>query len=511
MYKAPSVRVPSASRLREITQSLKLDIEATELQEYHESISETLRGTYQRLYELEDPRTTVKYPRTPGYRPSVEDNPYNAWAWHCDIQGASSGKLYGKTVAIKDNACVAGVPLMNGSRLMEGYVPDVDATVVSRILDAGGRIIGKSVCENLCFDSASFTSATGPVVNPYNKNRMALGSSSGSAALVAGGHVDMALGGDQGGSIRMPAAACGIVGLKPTFGLVPYTGIISLELTLDHVGPMARTVYDTALLLEVLAGLDGDLDPRQPRALPIPECYTSQLTGDISHLKIGILKEGFGHPSSEADVDALFREAVKHLGCQKQATVGDVSVKMHLDGKVLLSAISVEGGTNTMLSGFGTSAKMHYDTFLQEAFARGLKTHSNDLPATVKKSLLLGTYLSAEHNGIFYSKAHNLGRKLCEEYDKVLQDCDVLVMPTIPKKAGTFPPPNASLGEYLEKASGNNINTGSFNITGHPALSINAGFSEGLPVGMMIVGRKFEDATVLNVGYAFERIMDSAG
>ncbi|XP_068752591.1 amidase-like isoform X2 [Montipora capricornis] len=444
MYKAPSVRVPSASRLREITQSLKLDIEATELQEYHESISETLRGTYQRLYELEDPRTTVKYPRTPGYRPSVEDNPYNAWAWHCDIQGASSGKLYGKTVAIKDNACVAGVPLMNGSRLMEGYVPDVDATVVSRILDAGGRIIGKSVCENLCFDSASFTSATGPVVNPYNKNRMALGSSSGSAALV-------------------------------------------------------------------LAGLDGDLDPRQPRALPIPECYTSQLTGDISHLKIGILKEGFGHPSSEADVDALFREAVKHLGCQKQATVGDVSVKMHLDGKVLLSAISVEGGTNTMLSGFGTSAKMHYDTFLQEAFARGLKTHSNDLPATVKKSLLLGTYLSAEHNGIFYSKAHNLGRKLCEEYDKVLQDCDVLVMPTIPKKAGTFPPPNASLGEYLEKASGNNINTGSFNITGHPALSINAGFSEGLPVGMMIVGRKFEDATVLNVGYAFERIMDSAG
>ncbi|KAJ7321194.1 hypothetical protein OS493_035171 [Desmophyllum pertusum] len=279
-----------------------------------EAISSALGDTYQRLYELPDPKLPVKYPRTPGYRPAQADNPYNAWAWRCDIKGAPSGKLHGKTVAIKDNACVAGIPLMNGSRMLEGFVPDVDATVVSRILDAGGHIIGKAVCENLCDDGGSFTSVTGPVLNPHNNTRMANGSSSGSAALVAGGHVDMALGGDQGGSIRMPAAACGIVGLKPTYGLVPYTGIMPMEFTLDHTGPMASTVHDTALMLEVLAGLDGDLDPRQPRDLSVPESYSSKLTGEISHLKLGVLKEGFGYPNSEADVDELVRNSADRLG-----------------------------------------------------------------------------------------------------------------------------------------------------------------------------------------------------
>jgi len=143
-----------------------------------------LNDTYQRLYELPDPKLAVKYPRTPGYRPAQEENHYNAWYWRCDIKGASNGKLQGKTVAIKDNTCVAGVPMMNGSLILEGFVPDIDATVVSRILDAGGNIVGKTVCENLCYSGASFTAATGPVVNPHNNTRMAGGSSSGSAALV---------------------------------------------------------------------------------------------------------------------------------------------------------------------------------------------------------------------------------------------------------------------------------------------------------------------------------------
>ena len=161
---------------------------------------------------------------------------------------------------MKDNICLAGVPMMNGASTLEGYVPDVDATVVQRILDAGGTIVGKSVCEYFCFSGGSHTSSSGPVHNPHRQGYSAGGSSSGSAALVAAGEVPMALGGDQGGSIRMPASFCGIYGMKPTHGLVPYTGIMPIELTIDHTGPMTATVEDNALLLEVLAGPDG-LDP----------------------------------------------------------------------------------------------------------------------------------------------------------------------------------------------------------------------------------------------------------
>ena len=218
------------------------------------------------------------------------------------VEGAPSGKLKGKNVVVKDNICLAGVPMMNGASTLEGYVPDVDATVVQRILDAGGTIVGKSVCEYFCFSGGSHTSATGPVHNPHRHGYSAGGSSSGSAALVAAGEVPMALGGDQGGSIRMPASYCGIYGMKPTHGLVPYTGIMPIELTLDHTGPMTATVEDNALLLEVLAGPDG-LDPRQYGGQSKP--YRDALGQGAQGLRIGIVEEGFGHPQSQAQSDAV--------------------------------------------------------------------------------------------------------------------------------------------------------------------------------------------------------------
>src|SRR5258708_7425232 len=189
----------------------------------------------------------VKYPRMPGYRPEGEENKYNAWYVKTEVAGAASGKLAGKTVALKDNICLAGVAMMNGASTLEGYMPEIDATVATRVLDAGGTIVGKTVCEYFCFSGGSHTSATGPVHNPHRQGYSAGGSSSGSAAVVAAGEVPMALGGDQGGSIRIPASFCGIYGLKPTHGLVPYTGIMPIELTLDHTGPMTATVEDNAL------------------------------------------------------------------------------------------------------------------------------------------------------------------------------------------------------------------------------------------------------------------------
>src|SRR6202166_3870551 len=281
---------------------------------------------YEILEAMPDYKPEVKYPRTPGYRPEGEENKYNAWYVKTTIKGASSGKLAGKTIAVKDNVSLAGVPMMNGASTLEGYIPDTDATIVTRILDAGGTIVGKTHCEYFCFSGGSHTCAAGAVHNPHKMGYSAGGSSSGSAVVVATGEADMAIGGDQGGSIRIPASFSGIYGMKGTHGLAPYTGVMPIEITIDHTGPMTRNVRDNALLLEVLAGPDG-LDPRQ--IAPKVAKYTQSLDEGVKGLRIGIVKEGFGHPSSERDVDAKVMaggELFKKLG----ATVDEIAVPMHL-------------------------------------------------------------------------------------------------------------------------------------------------------------------------------------
>ena len=228
---------PTTEELKETAERLGLHIAHSDLEFYRSSIDNTV-SAYTAIAALDEALPQVKYPRTPGYQPMGNENKYNAWYRKTDIRGASTGKLKGKTVAIKDNVCVAGVPMMNGASTLEGYVPEIDATVVTRLLDAGATIAGKAHCEYFCFSGGSHTSAHGPVVNPRKPGYSAGGSSSGSGALLAAGEVDLAIGGDQGGSIRMPSSFCGVYGMKPTHGLVPYTGIMPIELTLDHTGPM---------------------------------------------------------------------------------------------------------------------------------------------------------------------------------------------------------------------------------------------------------------------------------
>jgi amidase len=462
-------------------------------------------ASYSRLDELTEPTLPVKYPRSPGFRPQPEENPLNAWYWRTEITGATSGPLAGKTVAIKDNVCVAGVPMMNGCSVLEGYVPEIDATVVTRILEAGGTIRGKAVCENLCLSGGSHTSATGPVRNPYDPSRMAGGSSSGSAALVAIGEVDMAIGGDQGGSIRMPSCWSGICGHKPTYGLVPYTGIFPIELTLDHAGPMARTVTDVARLLEVIAGPDG-LDPRQSAGLQ-GEAYSKALTGEVKGLRLGIVQEGFAWPGlSEKDVDEGVTQSA-HAFTKLGAEVKTVSIPWHREGVHIFTPIAAEGALAVMVLGnsMGTNWKGHYTTSLLDAYARGRLTRANDLSETVKLFVMLGVYMQEHYHGRYYAKAQNLGRSLTAAYDAALRDCDLLVMPTLPLKATRIPGADASREEYVTRALEMIANTCPFDISGHPAISIPCGLSEGLPVGMMLVGRRGEDATVLRAADAFQR------
>src|SRR5436309_7544824 len=256
-----ALSVPTPSQLRDVAVEVGLDLSDADVTSFIELMRPSV-AAYNVVDAMPDNLPRVKYPRTPGYRPTGDENKHNAWYVKTTVEGAAEGKLKGKTIVLKDNIMLAGVPMMNGAATLEGYVPEIDATVVHRILDAGGKILGKAHCENFCLSGGSHTNATGPVHNPHKMGYSAGGSSSGSAVLVARGEADMAIGGDQGGSIRIPAAYCGIYGMKATHGLVPYTGVMPIEATLDHTGPMTANVADNALLLEVLAGSDG-LDPRQ--------------------------------------------------------------------------------------------------------------------------------------------------------------------------------------------------------------------------------------------------------
>lgn len=497
------VRPPDTQQLREIAQRFGLHLDEQDARSFLGLIGGTL-ASYRRLDQLTEPALPVRYPRSGGRRPEPEENPLGAWYWRCSIKGADGGPLSGKRVAIKDNVCVAGIPMMNGSSTLEGYVPEFDATIVTRILDAGGEIAGKAVCEHLCFSGGSHTSDTGPVLNPHDHSRSAGGSSSGSAALVASGEVEMAIGGDQGGSIRIPASWCGIYGLKPTYGLVPYTGVFPIELTLDHTGPMAATVSDVALLLEAIAGEDG-LDPRQ-RDIHV-KGYTGSLTGEAEGVRVGMLAEGFGWPNlSEEDVDEAVRGSARVFE-EMGAQVSEVSIPLHRDGIHIWNAIAIEGATELMVLGnsMGTNWKGHYSTSLLDAYARGRITRADDLSETVKLTMLLGRYMQERYHGRYYAKAQNLARKLAAAYDRVLEDVDVLLMPTLPMKATPIPPPDAPREEVVARALEMIPNTSPFDVTGHPAITIPCGLSGSLPIGAMLVGKKWDEQTLLRAAHAFEQ------
>jgi amidase len=314
----------------------------------------------------------------------------------------------------------------------------------------------------------------------------------------------MAIGGDQGGSIRMPSAWCGIYGLKPTLGLVPYTGAFPIEMTVDHLGPMARTAADCALMLEAIAGPDG-LDPRQSEGLA-GSAYTKALTGEVKGMRLAIVEEGFGWPGAEKDVEEAVTAAA-HSFDKLGAKVSSVSIPWHREGAAFMTGILPEGLLATIISGsgLGSNWKGYYATGMLDAFARGLRTHPDDLSDSAKLFAILGYYVHERYHGHFYAKAQNLARSLKEAYDTAMRDNDLLVMPTMTTKAPRLPSPGCSREESLMASVGMIANTAQFNITGHPAMNVPCAQSNGLPVGMMLVGRTGDDATVLRAADAWQR------
>ena len=382
--------------------------------------------------------------------------------------------------------------------------PDTDASIVTRMLDEGAEIAALLNLENFAASGAGDTSAFGPVLNPHNPEHLAGGSSGGSGAALYYDDIDITIGGDQGGSIRIPASWCGVVGLKPTFGLVPYTGIFGVDATIDHVGPMTRTVADAAMTLEVIAGKDS-LDPRQGD-VPV-QSYTEALGRSVNGLRIGVLTEGFGLAQSEADVDESVRKALEvfsELGADTEA----VSIPAHLETGGILWSLVTQGGAALMQSnGMGYHWQGRYDPGLAETLGKARRTHGNDLPPTLKLFALVGTYAKEYYHGRLYAKAQNLRSGLRASYDRALDQFDLLAMPTTPMKAHKLEP-GVGVHGVISHATNMVDNTAPFNVTGHPSISIPCGKSNGLPVGLMLVGRQFDDATVLRAAHAFEQHVD---
>lgn len=497
-------QLPTTDELTRLAAEMGYDLapaSADIMQQYLAPFAES----YRYLDEETDELPPVVFPERSHRFPSAEENPLGAWYVMTDIKGNGAGLLRGRTVAVKDNIFIADVPMMNGADILDGFVPDFDATAVTRLLEAGADIRGKAVCEYMCTSGGSATASTGIVDNPRRHGYSAGGSSSGSAALVGGGAVDVSLGCDQAGSIRIPSSFSGTCGMKPTHGLVPYTGIIGMEAMLDHVGPISANVADNALTLEVLAGHDG-LDSRQ-RELQVHR-YTDYLDRDIKGMKIGVVREGFGHPLSEPDVDECVREAAGRLA-SLGAQVEDISIPMHPQGVAVWGGVITDGLWQTLrLNGQGYNVDTVYSPALHRAM-EGWQARQDRFPINVQMLVLLGKYVE-RFNGGYYGKARNLVRRLRRAYDTALRDCDLLLMPTTVQKSSPNPETREELtpDQMITLAFNTILNTCQFNISGHPAMSIPCGRRDGLPVGMMLVARHFNEPAIYQAAHAFERAGD---
>lgn len=478
-----------------------------------------LRGS-ERLARAEAFTLPTRHPRLPGWTPDPADNELGAWAWRCDVSahapvGAAAGLLAGRSIVLKDIIPIAGMPMSGGSAILKGHVSGFDATVTTRVLDAGGRIVGVGATEDLCLSGASVSAVTGQVRNPRDPLRSAGGSSSGVAALIASGTVDAGIGADQGGSIRIPASLTGIFGLKPTYGLVPYTGAAPIDVSLDHLGPMAATVENVARLLQSIAGFDEGLDPRQ-RTEVVADDYLAAIahradeTPDITGLRIGLLTEGFGEDSNgigDPGIDATVRDAVAELE-SRGAIVRTVSVPQHALAMDMHGALLLQGASEFMIRGNGTGlpGKGFYDEGIGQASAAGMALHGDQLFASVKYAIAMGGYLWDAYGGAHYARAQNLAVQLRRSYDAVFREVDVIVMPTTRKQAPLLPTDPVPGLDAVELALDPGLigNTCAFNHTGHPALNVPIGPFNGLPVGMMLVGAWYSEATLLRVASVLE-------
>lgn len=414
-----------------------------------------------------------------------------------DRLDAPAGPLHGVPVALKDNLAVAGMTTTAGSKILEHYVPPYDATVVTKLEAAGAVVLGKTVCDEFSMGSSTENSAFGPSRNPWATDRAPGGSSGGSAVAVSAGMAPLALGSDTGGSIRQPAAFCGVVGVKPTYGRVSRYGLIAYASSLDQIGPFARTVADAALCLDVISGPDAHDGTAAAVAAP---SFEGALTGDVAGVRIGVPRSWL-HEGVDADVAAAFDAslvALERLG----ASIHDVELP---HSRVAIPTYYLVA-TAEASSNLARYDGVRYGLRIPDAKNLGdmyNRTRDAGFGAEVKRRIMLGTYvLSAGYYDAYYLKAQRVRTLIRRDFDAAFASVDVVAMPTTPTPAfplGAFD--KDPLQMYLA-----DIFTVSAPLAGLPALSVPCGLSStGLPIGLQLTGRAWDEATMLRVADAYER------
>jgi amidase len=495
------VRRPDKEDIKKLADSLYIKLSEGELREI-EAASNNLLKAFDSVDELEEPLLECEFNDRQIIYVQEEDK-HNSFITRCLVRGVSSGRLLGKKVGIKDSISVRGIPLTNGSRLCQGYVPSIDATVVTKLLREGAIIVGKTNMDDFSFAGTSETSFYGPVRNPINPDFSAGGSSSGSAAAVASGEIDIGIAVDQGGSARIPASWCGVVAIKPTHGLVSTFGITYMDHTIDHVCPITRTIGELAEVLEVIAGYDPN-DPQWLREPVTVDQYTKYLGEDVSKLRVGLLVEGFSWPECDRNVNNAVRGAVENL-TKLGIDIENVSIPMFLKAPEIWTVIIITSATAMLESnGEGYWHGGYYNTGWVSFLGAARKARSSDLPPFLKTSMIIGKYMREEYFGVHHAKAQNLRRMLSAQVDRVLDYCDAIALPVTPitpiKLAGEL-----NYAEALWRGTMLVKNCCPFNLTGHPSLAIPCASIEGLPVGLQLVSRRWNEKVLFMLGYAFER------
>ncbi|ELZ73425.1 MULTISPECIES: Asp-tRNA(Asn)/Glu-tRNA(Gln) amidotransferase subunit GatA [Haloferax] len=419
----------------------------------------------------------------------------NAFITKETLDGSDDGPLAGKSVAVKDNISTEGLRTTCGSAMLEDYVPPYDATVVELLKDAGATIVGKANMDEFGMGTTTETSAFGPTKNPVDESRVPGGSSGGSAAAVAAGEADLALGTDTGGSIRCPAAFCGVVGIKPTYGLVSRYGLVAYANSLEQIGPIAPTVEDAAALLDVIAGPD-DRDGTT-RDAGADSNYAAAADGDVEGLTIGVPTE-FVEGADEG-VEEAFWAALDELEAQgaEYREVSMPSVEKAVAAYYVI-AMSEASSNLARFDGVRYGKSGGYDGNWNEAFARA---REDGFGSEVKRRILLGTYaLSAGYHDKYYAKAQDARAWVKQDFDEAFEDVDVVASPTMPV-------PPFELGESLDDPLQMYLadaNTVPVNLANLPAISVPAGETDGLPVGLQLIGPKFGEETIVRAASAVE-------
>ncbi len=414
--------------------------------------------------------------------------------------GDARSPIDGIPMLLKDNMVMRGEPTTCASRILEGFVSPYDSTVVERLQAAGALIVGRTNMDEFAMGSSTENSVYGPTHNPWDTSRICGGSSGGSAAAVAADIAPYTLGSDTGGSIRQPAALCGVLGIKPTYGRVSRWGLVAFASSLDQIGPFARTAEEAAWILGEISGHDRRDSTSLPE--PVPD-FAAALTGDIRGLKIGLPKEYFGGSGGDAAVLACVRDGIAVLEAEG-AKVVEVSLPHteHVVSTYYLVATAEASSNLARFDGARYGRRAEGARSLEDMYRR---SRSEGFGAEVKRRILLGTYvLSAGYFDAYYKKAQQVRTLVRRDFEQAFAQCDVIATPTYPEVA--FP-----LGEREDDPVSmylSDIFTVSANLAGIPGLSQPCGLVSGLPVGLQLLGRALDEATILRVADAFQRVTD---